>query len=87
MDVARAKDLLEDLLLKVNPPNAAMVRDSATHMFYAPGIATRDKAYAAFVIGNAYFQQFNRQQGCQWVRTATELNPADTNYRQILARC
>jgi len=87
IDVARAKDLLDDLLEKVNPPNAAMVRDSATHMFYAPGIAPRDKAYAAFVIGNAYFQQFNRDKGCQWVRTATELNPADTNYPQILARC
>jgi hypothetical protein len=87
IDVARAKDLLDDLLEKVKPANAAMVRDSATHMFYALGIAPRDKAYAAFVIGNAYFQLFNRQQGCQWVRTATELDPADTNYPQILARC
>ena len=87
IDVARAKDLLDDLLLSVNPTNAAIVRDSATHMFYAPGIAPRDKAYAAFVLGNAYFQQFNRERGCQWVRTATELNPADTTYPKILAQC
>jgi hypothetical protein len=64
-----------------------MVLDSAMHIFNAPGIASSDKAYAAFVVGNAYFQQFNRRRGCDWVRTATVLSPTDTTYPKILARC
>src|SRR5438128_424589 len=88
IDVTRARDVLDDLLLnKLDPRSAAMVRDSAMHIFYAPGIASSDKAYAAFVVGNAYFQQFNRRRGCEWVRTATVLSPTDTTYPKILARC
>jgi hypothetical protein len=88
IDVTRARDVLDDLLLnKLDPRSATMVRDSAMRVFNAPGIASSDKAYAAFVVGNAYFQQFNRRQGCEWVRTATELNPTDTTYPKILARC
>src|SRR2546426_726567 len=88
IDVTRARDVLDDLLLnKLDPRSAAMVRDSAMHIFYAPGIASSDRAYAAFVVGNAYFQQFNRRRGCEWVRTATVLSPTDTTYPKILARC
>ena len=88
IDVTRARDVLDDLLLnKLDPRSAALVRDSAMHIFYAPGIASSDKAYAAFVVGNAYFQQFNRRRGCEWVRTATVLSPTDTTYPKILARC
>src|SRR6266702_781871 len=88
IDVTRARDVLDDLLLnKLDPRSAAMVLDSAMHIFNAPGIASSDKAYAAFVVGNAYFQQFNRRRGCDWVRTATVLSPTDTTYPKILARC
>ena len=88
IDVTQARDVLDDLLLnRLDPRSAAMVRDSAMNIFNAPGIASSDKAYAAFVVGNAYFQQFNRRQGCDWVRTATELSPTDTTYPKILARC
>src|SRR2546429_1443377 len=66
IDVTRARDVLDDLLLnKLDPRSAALVRDSAMHIFYAPGIASSDKAYAAFVVGNAYFQQFNRRRWCE----------------------
>jgi len=86
--VTRARDLLDDLFLnQLEPRTAAMVRDSATHIFDAPGMTPTDRAYAAFVVGNAYFQLRNRQRGCEWVRTATELNPADTTYPKIMARC
>jgi len=88
IDVTRARDVLDDLLLnKLDPRSAAMVLDSAMHIFNAPGIASSDKAYAAFVVGNAYFQQFNRRRGCDWVHTATVLSPTDTTYPKILARC
>src|SRR2546430_530604 len=58
IDVTRARDVLDDLLLnKLDPRSAALVRDSAMHIFYAPGIASSDKAYAAFAGGDAYCQQ------------------------------
>jgi serine/threonine-protein kinase len=87
IDVARARDLLDDLLIKLNPLNAAMVRDSATHIFYAPGIGSTDKAYAAFVLGNAFLQQFNRQRGCEWLETAVRLDPAKASYRDLATQC
>jgi hypothetical protein len=64
-----------------------MVLDSATDIFNAPGLARNDKAYAAFVVGNALFQRNDRTQGCEWVRTATELDPLQDSYRKILEQC
>jgi serine/threonine-protein kinase len=87
IDVARARDLLDDLLIKLNPLNAAMVRDSATHIFYAPGIGSTDKAHAAFVLGNAFLQQFNRPQGCEWLETAVRLDSANPSYRDLARQC
>src|SRR5947207_4374654 len=87
IDVARARDLLDDLLIKLTPLNAAMVRDSATHIFYAPGIASTDKAHAAFVLGNAVLQQFNRLRGCEWLETAVRLDSANPSYRDLAKQC
>ncbi len=87
IDVAGARDLLDDLLIKLNPLNAAMVRDSATHIFYAPGIGSTDKAHAAFVLGNAFLQQFNRQRGCEWLETAVRLDSANPSYRDLARQC
>ena len=87
IDVARARDLLDDLLIKLNPLNAAMVRDSATHIFYAPGIGSTDKAHAAFVMGNAFLQQFNRPRGCEWLETAVRLDSANATYRDLARQC
>src|SRR2546428_126327 len=90
IDGARARDLLDTLLLsRLQPRTAAMVRDSAQHIFNAPDITDKDKAYAAFVVGNAYFQPplQDRQRGCAWVKTATELDPVNSTYARILAQC
>ena len=88
IDVARAEELLDNLLFyQLQPKTAGMVRDSATHIFNAPGIDQRDRAYAAFVLGNAFFQLNDRATGCSWVRKATELSPADTSYAKIAAAC
>ncbi len=87
IDVAQARDLLDDLLIKLNPLNAAMVRDSATHIFYAPGIGSTDKAHAAFVLGNAFLQQFNRPRGCEWLETAVRLDSANPSYRDLARQC
>jgi len=90
IDVARARSLLEDLLAKLAPgPNAAMVRDSARHIFDAPAIAAQDKAYAAYVIGLARAQppENDRAAGCAWIQTAMKLDPSQAQYRDLLAQC
>jgi serine/threonine protein kinase len=89
IDVARARDLLDDLLDKLEPRNAAMVRDSARHIFDAPTIATRDKAYAAYVVGLARSQppENDRAAGCAWIRMAMNLDSSQARYRDLLAQC
>jgi serine/threonine-protein kinase len=91
IDVARAKDLLDDLLEKLEPRNQAVVRDSAKHIFDAPGIAPEDKAYAAAVIGLARSQppENDRAAGCRWIRTAMDLDKSQARYpyRDLLAQC
>jgi serine/threonine protein kinase len=88
IDVARARDLLDTLLLnRLEPRTAAMVRDSARHIFNAPDITEKDKAYAAYVLGTAYLQLNNRAQGCDWIGAATQLDPAEASYRTLYARC
>src|SRR5205807_2452835 len=66
---------------------APWIRDSAIHLFNAPGIARDDKAYAAFVCGMALAQMNDRARGCEWIRKAVELQPADTFYPKIAAQC
>ncbi len=93
IDVSKARDALDDLFLeRLDSTTAAMVRDSALRFFEAPAIGATDKAYAAFVVGNAYFslQQDSikdRASGCRWVRTAVDLDPANTTYRGVRAQC
>jgi len=90
VDVARARYLLDDLLAKLAPgPKAAMVRDSARHIFDAPNIATEDKAYAAYVVGLARAQppENDRAAGCEWIARAMNLDPSQARYRDLLAQC
>ena len=90
VDVRRARELLDNLFFyQLEPRTARMVRDSALDIFNAPGMASRDRAYAAFVVGNAYFQPpaNDRTRGCEWVRRAVDLDPADTSYPKIVAHC
>jgi hypothetical protein len=88
VNVARAKSALDDLFLdKLSPATAAMVRDSALKFFNAAAIAADDKAYAAFVVGNAYFNLGDRPTGCRYVRTATTLAPNNNTYLTLLGQC
>jgi serine/threonine-protein kinase len=88
LDVSNAFDLLDDMMLnKLKPANATWIRDSALKFFNAPGISTKDKAYAAFVAGNAYFSLNDRTQGCQWVHSAQRLDPASAVYSGFLSQC
>jgi serine/threonine-protein kinase len=88
LDVSKARIALDDLFLeRLDSTTASMVRDSALRFYRAPGIGTTDQAYAAFVVGNAYFSLKERSTGCQWVRTAVDLAPADNTYLGVRAQC
>jgi hypothetical protein len=88
VDLAQVRTALDDLFLeKLGPGTASMVRDSAMKFYTAEGIAQKDKAYAAFVVGNAYFESRDRATGCQYVRTATRLDPGDGTYSKLLEQC
>jgi serine/threonine-protein kinase len=87
IEVARAQDLLDTLVERLQPKNAGMVRDSARHIFDAPGITQKDKAFAAYVLGTAYLQLNDRSQGCEWIGTAAHLDPAKVFYGDLYARC
>ena len=88
VDPARARDALDDLFLeRLSRVTASAVRESAVVFFNAPGIRQADKAYAAFVIGNSYFQEEDRLRGCDWIRAARDLEPTNPTYGQLMSQC
>jgi eukaryotic-like serine/threonine-protein kinase len=88
INVAQARDALDDLFFeKLTPATAAMVRDSALRFYTATGISEKDQGYAAFVVGQAYFQLRDRATGCRYVRTASAIDPGDSLYSRLLEQC
>ena len=86
VNVAQARDALDDLFLdKLTAATAPMVRDSALKFYTATGISEKDKGYAAFVVGQAYFQLGDRATGCRYVRTANGIDPGDRTYATLLS--
>jgi serine/threonine protein kinase len=85
---ARAFELLDEMMMnQLNATSASWIRDSAMKFYNAAGVAQKDKAYAAFVAGNALFNLNNRSEGCRWVRTATQLDPNNSAYTGLLGQC
>jgi hypothetical protein len=88
VNVAHARDALDDLFLeKLTPATAAMVRDSALRFYTATGISEKDQGYAAFVVGQAYFQLRDRATGCRYIREASAIAPGDATYSRLLEQC
>ena len=89
VDVAKAFDALDDMMMNQldTKTNAPWIRDSALKFFNANDIGLKDKAYAAFVAGNAFFKLGNRSEGCHWVRTATQLDPTSAAYAGLISQC
>jgi hypothetical protein len=84
INVARARDALDDLFIeRLDTTTAAMVRDSAFKFYQATGISGKDKAYAAFVVGQAYFNLKDRSTGCRYIREANDIDPADRTYATL----
>jgi len=88
INVLMARNALDDLfLVKLDSNTAVMVRDSALKFYTAPGMSVKDKAYAAFVVGQAYFNLKDRPTGCRYIRTANQLDPADNTYSGLIGQC
>ncbi len=88
MDVSKAYDALDTLFLaRLDSTTAAMVRDSALKFYNAAGISQKDKGYAAFVVGQAFFQLKERATGCSYIRIASTIDPGDHSYARVLEQC
>ena len=85
INLAAADAALGELLDSIESYPNKKVRDSATAFFNAPGISPKDKAMAAFVIANTYFQMKERPTGCDWVRRASSIDPSRSMYATFLA--
>jgi hypothetical protein len=48
-------------------------------------MSDRDKGYAAFVVGQAYFSLKDRATACRYVRRANEIDPGDRTYARLVA--
>lgn len=64
----------------VLPRVAQAIIDTAMAYFELPDISTKDKAFAAFVIANAYAEVDNRQDALKWAREAARLDPSNRAY-------
>ena len=84
-NLAAAGGALDELMDSIEAYPNKLVRDSATGLFNAPGIPGRDKAMAAFVIGNTYFQMKDRTTGCDWVRRASTIDTSRAMYANFLS--
>ena len=88
VDVSKARDALDTLFFeRLDSTTAAAVRDSALKFYKAAGISEKDKAYAAFVAGQAFFQLKERATGCSYIRIANNLDPGDHSYATLLGQC
>jgi len=88
VDVSKAHDALDTLfLVRLDSTTAAMVRDSALKFYKAAGISAKDKGYAAFVVGQAFFQLKERATGCSYIRIASTIDPGDHSYATLLGQC
>jgi hypothetical protein len=86
--VAKASNLLDDLMNAVSDSLATdgtrkMVRDSAQHIFDAPGVKPADHAFAAYIVSNAYAGLDDRTSACTWARKAADLNTTSNAYRAL----
>jgi hypothetical protein len=90
VDVAQADDRLMELYEAVVDSLAIagtfrMARDSSQRFFDAPGIRTTDKAFAAYVIANAYAELDDKRSGCRWAQQAKQIESSNQAY-QVLER-
>ncbi len=86
VSVAKADSLLSDLFDKLDTHRVmpTIVRDSAMDIFYAAGINTKDKAFAAYVVANAFAGLDDKPSALRWARQAADLQPASAAYARLV---
>jgi serine/threonine-protein kinase len=94
LDPARARAALDELFLeRLDAGSAPMVRDSARRLHDTPGLGPAERAYAAFVVGQAYLNlpgpdgQPDRLAGCEWIGRAARGDPSSAVYRRVAQEC
>jgi len=80
IDPARANDLLT-ALIEATP---TVVRDSAAKIYNTPGVARRDKAFAACMIARAEENLGNHNTAVQWANRGLAINSQLTSCRSVI---
>ncbi len=63
--------------------DGATLRDSATAVFYTPGVRPKDRALAAYLAATAYTKLERRTEGCQWARRADSADSGNRAYHAL----
>jgi hypothetical protein len=89
VNVALAHDALNALFDQLDGKTLSprVVRDSALAFYDAPGITSTDKAFAAWVIGNAYAELQDKPAGCRWAKTAAGLQQQELYTSLVQGLC
>lgn len=66
------------------PHLARGIIDTATAFYSLPDIKAKDKAFAAYVIANAYAELDDRNQALRWAEEASHLEPGNRAYRTLV---
>jgi hypothetical protein len=85
VDSAKAFDALDDLFTSFTKSAVgnSIAEDSATHVYNAPHVAPKDRAYAAYILANVY-ARLHDTRATQWAQTASRLDPGTNAYRQLV---
>jgi len=68
----------------LSPSATAAVRDTALAFYGLAGISTKDKAFAAYVLSNAYAEINDDPNALRWAREALNLEPASQVYQRLV---
>ena len=82
---ARAAALLDDLFDAVTDTlrtdgTLRMARDSASHIFEAAGVGADERAFAAYVVANAFAALDDRRSACRWAEQAVRIRASVAAY-------
>ena len=60
------------------------IRDTARAFFDVPGVAQREKALAAYIVGNTFIAVNQAGEAMPWLQRAVALDPTNKGYRSQL---
>ena len=82
---ADADGWLLDHLDGLTKLNASGIRDTALAFYNASGISQKDKAFAAYGVGQGYGMLGQTAEAMSWARLAVQLDPTSRVYQQYVA--